>query len=35
MLEAACLLAVERTHFLQTDDVGIKLLHRVAKVVYL
>jgi hypothetical protein len=32
MLEATRLLAIESTHFLQTNDVGIKLLYRVAEV---
>jgi hypothetical protein len=33
MFEAAGLLAVKRTHFLQAHDVCIKLLHGVAEVV--
>ncbi len=33
MLETARLLVVKRTHFLQTNDVRIELLYRVAKVV--
>jgi hypothetical protein len=32
MLETAGLLAVEGTHFLQANDVCIKLLYRVAEV---
>ena len=33
MLETARLLVIKRTHFLQTNNIRIKLLHRVAKVV--